>query len=776
MMSTSITGKKAALYIGAALLILALGYGLGQHQAPTGPEEDPHAGHEHEVVEETKETVWTCSMHPQVRLPQKGLCPICHMDLIPLTDDETSDAAGLRELTVSEAATKLMDLEVVPVERRFVKTQVRMVGKVEYDETRLATITARIPGRLDRLYVDYTGVPVRTGDHLVELYSPQLLAAQEELVQAGVAVQNSQGSELNFVQTTAQDTLTAAREKLRLWGLTAEQIAQVESTGQVSDHMTIYAPSGGIVIHKNAVEGMYVKEGTAIYRIADLSQLWVKLDAYESDLQWLRYGQTVEFTTVAYPGESFTGTISFIAPALDPRTRTAKVRVNVPNADGRLKPEMFVKAVAWAEIAAGGRVLDTALAGRWICPMHPEIVKDEAGICDICEMDLVQAESLGFVADASTAEKPLVVPVSAALVTGTRAVVYIQKSGTEKPSFEGREIVLGPRAGDFYLVRSGLEEGELVVVRGNFKIDSALQIRAKPSMMAPGGPAAGGGHQHSAKDDSSTPPSMPGVEIGVLSRHQLSQVVEAGKKVKTFLDQENYDAVGAAFYGVQYSLSAVDANNLLGDAHKQWTELSMRIENDAVEGAEAQTPEKIQTVAQSLSQNLARLEQRFGLRSMHTGHAGMTLPEASKKQLGALIQGYLSLQKTLADDSPANAKEAATRAQQALNSVDMSLLAGDSHDKWMEALPILRESLTKIAGTEDLQVQREGFFPLSQQMIGLSKTFGALGADTVYIMHCPMAFDNRGASWLQGNENLRNPYFGDMMLQCGTVEDVISGR
>lgn len=775
-MSTQTNTKKTVLYLVAALLILGLGFGLGRRRPAGQPAEDPHAGHEHEKVEEAKETVWTCSMHPQVRLPQKGLCPKCHMDLIPLTDDETSDAAGLRELTVSEAATKLMDLEVVPVERRFVKTQVRMVGKVEYDETRLATITARIPGRLDRLYVDYTGVPVRKGDHLVELYSPQLLAAQEELVQAGVAVQNSRDSELNFVQTTAQDTLTAARDKLRLWGLTAEQIAQIEASGQVSDHMTIYAPSGGIVIYKNAVEGMYVQEGSAIYRIADLSQLWVKLDAYESDLQWLRYGQTVEFTTVAYPGEAFQGTITFIDPALDPRTRTAKVRVNVSNADGRLKPEMFVKAMAWAEIAAGGRVLDTALAGRWICPMHPEVIKAEAGICDLCEMDLVPAESLGYVAEATTTEKPLVIPVSAALVTGTRAVVYVQKPDTEKPTFEGREIVLGPRAHDVYLVRRGLQEGELVVARGNFKIDSALQILAKPSMMTPGGTGAGGGHHHHGGDDTAAPAGMPGIEIGALSRHQLNQVLEAGVKVQTFLEQENLDAVSAAFYGIQFSLDTVDANNLLGDALKQWTELSMCIGNDAVEGAEAQTPEQVRTAAQSLSQNLAKLEQRFGLGSAHAGHAGMALSGELKTQLDALMQGYLSLQKTLANDDPASAKEAVANLQNALNSVDMSLFSGDAHDSWMKALPIVKEALAKIAGSNDLQVQREGFFPLSQQMIGLSKTFGALGADTVYLMHCPMAFDNRGASWLQDSESLRNPYFGDLMLRCGTVEEVIASR
>ena len=775
-MNTLTHTKKAAIYVAAALLMLAVGFGLGRHGSPRRTEEDLHAGHDDEQTQDKKETVWTCSMHPQVRMFQKGLCPICHMDLIALEDDETSGSAGLRELAVSEAAAKLMDLEVVPVERRFVKTQVRMVGKVEYDETRLATITARIPGRLDRLYVDYTGVPVRKGDHLVELYSPALLAAQEELVQAGVAVKNSQGSQLDFVQTTSQATLTASREKLRLWGLTSQQISQIETSGQVSDHMTIYAPSGGIVIHKNAVEGMYVQEGTSIYRIADLSQVWVKLDAYESDLQWLRYGQAVEFTTVAYPGETFVGAVTFIDPALDPRTRTAKVRVNVSNADGRLKPEMFVKAVAWAEIAAGGRVLDTALAGHWVCPMHPEVVKEEAGACDICDMDLVEAESLGYVADATVTEKPLVIPVSAALVTGTRAVVYVQKPDTEKPTFEGREIVLGPRSGDHYLVRSGLEEGELVVVQGNFKIDSALQILAKPSMMTPSGPGSGGGHHQHGDDEPSTQAGMPGIEIGALSRHQLTQVLEAGKKVETFLAEGNLDAVGAAFYGVQFSLSAVDANHFMGDARKQWTELSMHIENDAVEGADAQTSDTVRAAAQSLSQNLALLGRRFGLGSLHAGHEGMSLPENLKAQLDGVLQAYLALQKTLADDTPSDAQEAASSVQKALDAVDMSLFSGDSHDQWMEALPVLKASLTKVAGSDDLQVQREAFFPLSQQVIGLSKTFGALGADTLYIMHCPMAFDNRGASWVQGNEDLRNPYFGDMMLKCGTIEEVIPSR
>jgi len=281
--------------------------------------------------------------------------------------------------------------------------------------------------------------------------------------------------------------LEAAREKLRLLGLDDEQIKNIESIGAPQTHITINSPMSGIVIHKNATEGMYVDTGTPIYRVADLSRLWVKLDAYESDLPWIRYGQEVEFTTQAYPGQVFKGTISFIDPVLNDKTRTVKVRVNVDNSEGKLKPQMFVKAVVRSTVAAGGKVMAAEMAGKWICPMHPDVVKAKAGTCDICGMDLVTTESLGFIKTETPGKAPLVIPASAPLITGKRAVVYVRLPNRKKPTYEGREIVLGPRAGDFYLVESGLQEGEIVVTNGNFKIDSAMQIQAKPSMMNPQG-------------------------------------------------------------------------------------------------------------------------------------------------------------------------------------------------------------------------------------------------------------------------------------------------
>lgn len=376
-------------------------------------------------------------MHPQIRQPKPGQCPICGMDLILASGGGSQTETGAREIELSAAARKLAEVETAPVERRSVAVEIRLAGKVQMDETRVATITPRVAGRIDRLYANFTGMAVKPGDPLADLYSPELVSAQQELLQAAKLPGGAAGA-----------LLAATRERLRLWGLTADQIAGIEREGQVHDHVTFTSPIGGVVVEKDAREGQYVETGMRLFTVADLSRVWVLLDAYESDLALLRNGQEVEFEAEAYPGEAFQGTVAFIDPLVDPATRTVRVRVDVPNADGRLKPEMFARAVVQAAAAAEG------------------------------------------------AKAPLVIPASAPLVTGKRAVVYVavpQKEGT----YEGREVVLGPRAGDFYVVRAGLEEGEQVVVNGAFKIDSSLQIQGKPSMMAPeGGAMEMKGHVH----------------------------------------------------------------------------------------------------------------------------------------------------------------------------------------------------------------------------------------------------------------------------------------
>ena len=642
---------------GLVVVLVAAAFVLGRSCSGRAPQVPAGGGEEPSVQAEAQ--VWTCAMHPHYTQEKPGTCPFCGMELIPATSGELDgEGLGPRELKLSPAAIALANIEVAPVERKPVSAEIRMVGKIDYDETRLAYITARFPGRLDRLYVDYTGIPVTKGDHMAEVYSPELLTAQEELLQALRTVKELERSKLTSMKETALRTVEAAREKLRLWELTGEQVDAIEKRGVTIDRMTIYASMGGIVIHKYALEGTYVNTGDRIYTIADLTQVWAKLDAYESDITWLTIGQEVEFESESYPGVVFRGKIAFIDPVLDAKTHTVKVRVNVPNADGRLKPEMFVRAVVRSKVAAGGKVVAPYMIGKWMCPMHPEIVKDGAGSCDICGMPLKTTESLGYVsADAAAQDVPLVIPASAPLITGKRAVVYV-KVPDKEGVFEGRAVVLGPRAGDYDLVKEGLQEGELVVVNGNFKIDSALQIMAKPSMMSPEGGAPAPGHQHGA---------MPAAAVA----------------------------------------------------------------------------EKIE------------------------------VPEAFQTQLHNLYQAYLKIQDALASDDNDNAVSAVKAAGDALDAVDMKLLEGEAHMKWMKHQANLGKAIKDMTDAGNIEGIRAGFALISEELPRAIRAFG-LGVDEpIYILKCPMAFDGRGATWLQAARDTRNPYFGAVMLKCGEVIETL---
>jgi Cu(I)/Ag(I) efflux system membrane fusion protein len=597
--------------------------------------------HPDEQAAAEKQMTWTCSMHPQFHLPKSGQCPICLMDLIPeVTQDDT---VGERQIAFSQEALKLMEVQTTLVERKFVEAEIRMVGKVDFDETRVKNITAWVPGRIDRLYVDFTGITVNKGDHMVDLYSPELISAQAELLQALKSVGGIKDNTSDIMKRTTLATLEASRDKLRLLGLAQAQIDKIESAGEPVTHITVYSPMGGIVIHKHATEGMYVNTGTPIYTLADLSRLWIKLDAYESDLPWIRYGQEVEFLTEAYPGQVFKGKISFRDPILDDKTRTVKVRLNVDNLDGKLKPGMFVRGVLRAKVALGGAAMDPELAGKWICPMHPSVVKDQRGICDICEMDLVATESLFATANEPN-EPPLVIPVTAPLITGKRAVVYVRVPDAKKPTFEGRQVVLGPRAADYYLVKEGLAEGEIVVTNGNFKIDSALQIQAKPSMMS----------------------------------------AESSHKYDIF-----------------------------------------------------------------------------------------EVPDEYRKQLWGVVEKYLLLHEALASDDKNGATRMGGETLDALSAVEMSLVSGNAHNAWMANSMKMKAALDKITEAEGIEPMREEFENLSNELIAVVGQFGVYPDKTLYKINCPMAFNNKGADWLQIDEDIRNPYFGASMLKCGQVMEVI---
>jgi Cu(I)/Ag(I) efflux system membrane fusion protein len=617
------------------------------------------ATHDHE--DEIANT-WTCSMHPQIQQPEAGQCPLCGMDLIPVTSQKSSQV-GIREIALSDRARLLANIQVTPVERKFVSSEIRMVGKIDYDETRLGYITARVPGRIDHMYVDYTGITVRKGDHLVELYSPELISTQQELIQT---LKYSGESDSKIMQ----QNVTSIRERLRLWGLTAQQIKNIENSKKVSDQVTIYAPMGGFVVERNGLEGMYVNTGTRIYTIADLSRVWLQLDAYESDVPWIRYGQEVEFQSEAYPGDIFIGKITFIDPILNEKTRTIKVRVNVDNKNGKLKPGMFAHAIVRSKIAAGGKVMDPDLSGKWISPMHPEVVKDKPGSCDVCGMPLVRAEELGYVsADKFTKDAALVIPASAPLITGKRAIVYVQVSGKEGV-FEGREVVLGQRTGDYYIVKDGLTEGEIIVVNGNFKIDSAIQLLAKPSMMNPEGGVIPVVHDHGSK----TGPT--------------SQILESSMN-----------------------------------------DISIAVGN---------------------------------------------IPKEFINQLDAVYSDYFELQYALSHDQLSDGNKSAKKLQSSLKKVDHKLLSGQTHDLWMKHLNDVKDNNLNIEKAKSIEESRISFEKLSISMIRIAKQFGSSGKQPLLLYHCPMAFDYKGADWLQNKEGTENPYFGSKMFTCGSQEAILT--
>jgi Cu(I)/Ag(I) efflux system membrane fusion protein len=441
------------------------------------------------------------------------------------------------------------------------------------------------------------------------------------------------------MKRTALQTVQAARDKLRLWGLTAQQIQETETRGKPTDHMTIFAPNGGIVVEKHVTEGMYVAVGARIYTIADLSRVWVLLDAYESDISWIRYGQEVEFETEAYPGEIFRGRITFIDPVLNAKTRTVKVRVNVDNHDYKLKPEMFVRAVVRAHVAGGGRVMDPQLSGKWICPMHPEVVEDRSGTCRECGMELVKTESLGYVA-VDKSQPDLMVPASAVLVTGKRAVVYVAVPHAEQPTYEGREIVIGPRAGDYFQVKSGLEEGERVVVHGGFKIDSALQIQARPSMMSPEGGVAHTGHAghaspgeparegarsqppasesrsthgHEQRDTSQTSNLMLPIEF----TESLSPLFDSYFSLQEHLARDDLAAAVAAFDELQSSTRRVRMEVLSGPSRSNWMRMVNDLDEAAKQGGASKDLDSARRAFASVSTALFVVEEQFG----HPGEA-----------------------------------------------------------------------------------------------------------------------------------------------------------
>ncbi len=476
-------------------------------------------------IPESKNQIWTCSMHPQIRMDHPGKCPICGMDLIPLAEYDSEEAAlNPDELRMTEEAVKIADIQTMIVKKAYPDKEVYLLGKVSPDERNIAELTARYGGRIEKLYVDFTGEKVRKGEKLASVYSPALLTAQKELLEA-ISYKNSN-----------PDFYKAARNKLKLWGLSENQIEAIEKEGQVNNYFDILSPISGTITRRDVSVGDYIKEGSPLFEVIDLSKVWVMFQAYESDLPWIRLNDKVNFTIKSLPGENFSGRVNFIDPSIDPKTRVANVRVEVSNSGDKIKPEMFANGI-----------VTSAIAGN---------------------------------------TKDIMIPKTAVLWTGKRSVVYVKVPDREEPTFKYREITLGPTAGDFYVVAKGLEEGEEIAMNGVFKIDAASQLAGDPSMMNPEGGGGsvgsmagmdmGGGTKktgQAAKDSENmdtSKGSKPAVDMQF--KMQLNNVFNAYLPMKNdFVDSDSKKVTTAA-EKVKEKLKEVNMELLKGDAHSEWME------------------------------------------------------------------------------------------------------------------------------------------------------------------------------------------------------------
>ncbi len=411
------TNKKIIII---ALSALAIGLMLGWLIfGGSSSESKMNENHQH-TTEIAVETVWTCSMHPQIRQNEPGDCPICGMDLIPL-DDQQDEQLDPMAISMSATAMQLADIRTATVGSMDPIKSVRLNGKVQVDERLVYSQSSHIPGRIEKLLVNFTGQFVRKGQTIAYIYSPEMLTAQEELFEA------------QKIKDAQPQLFKSAKEKLKNWKLTDSQVEQILKAGTPKEQFAIQADVSGYVMEKMVNNGDYIRQRESIYEIADLSKVWLLFDVYESDMAWIKKGDKVNFTVASLPGEVFEGKISFVDPIINPNTRVAKARVEVSNSKLTLKPEMFVSGLVEATL-----------------PKHSNQV---------------------------------VAPKTAVMWTGKRSLVYVKEQSYQGVYFKMREVVLGPSLGDSYVIKEGLKAGEEIAVNGTFSIDAAAQLAGKPSMM-----------------------------------------------------------------------------------------------------------------------------------------------------------------------------------------------------------------------------------------------------------------------------------------------------
>ena len=527
----------------SAMAILALGFLIGWLIKPS---HSPEAASP-EAADAASATIWTCSMDPQVRQPEPGKCPICGMDLIPLEDDD-ADGDPL-EIKMSPTAMQLANVQTAIVGFGSPVREIRLNGKVQPDERLIFSQTTHIAGRVEQLSVNFTGEPVRRGQQLARLYSPELVTAQEELF-AAMKIKDLQPA-----------LFEAAKQKLKNWKLSDQQIEGILAAGEPQERFPILADVSGIVLEKRVNLGDYLQRGMPLYDIVDLSKVWVQFDVYESDMPWAKVGSLVEFSVQSLPGEVFKGRIAFIDPVIDPMKRTATARVEIPNAGSKLKPEMFANGI-----------IKTPLAGK---------------------------------------KESLIVPKSAVLWTGERSVVYVKKTSETRVSFLMREVTLGPLTDEGYLITDGLQAGDEIAISGAFSIDAAAQLAGKPSMMNPEGGAVASGHQHG----SPTPAADAPAPLKTVSKSAKAAVQQLFTPYFAFKDALVNDELAPAKQQAAELKKAFDKTSMAlftGPAHDHWMAHSSAAAEALNKIASAKDIGAVREHFKPLSNQMVALAKAFG--------------------------------------------------------------------------------------------------------------------------------------------------------------------
>jgi membrane fusion protein, copper/silver efflux system len=399
--------------------------GINSEPVSTGTNTS-HAGHDHDAISH-----YTCPMHPSVKATEPGACPICGMDLTPVpkagSQSRSTDKEGVAFIHLTSDQQQLIGVTMDTVARQAAHLDVRAMGRVVFDETRLTDVNLKVSGWIQDLHVDYVGKPVRKGEPLFTLYSPDLVSSQEEYLLAYRGLNRvteyagTSRSQVTGSSVWSETLLTSARERLELWDLTTQQILELETIGKHSTTVTVYAPSDGIVMERMAVAGMFVKPGMRLYRIARLDSVWIKVDVYEQDVPSVRVGQSAEISLPNRPGMTFEGSVDYVYPYLDPKTRTVTVRIRAANPDDVLRPDTFADVV------------------------------------------LRQSE-----------ETRLIVPEAAVLFSGKRRTVFVALGDGR---FQPRAVSLGRKFQSGYEIISGLGSGDSVVTSANFLLDSESKLQ-----------------------------------------------------------------------------------------------------------------------------------------------------------------------------------------------------------------------------------------------------------------------------------------------------------